>query len=201
MASGMTELRIIREKTSTGWVYRGALFNNGDPVNPTAPRTDSPIGRLIRFERQFVGHSWSGWIPAAWLPAERLFYEEKLEAVGSKSQHRVGTLFDDKGNRIEHFDLLPLTTPIGHFVTHRGEYPWEDRGLFHTCKLTAPNGANDSEHQITVDTFRVVEIQTPTGPGFRGELYWRNIPVYEPKTAGFVSMWNISPYFQPARVF
>ena len=97
--------------------------------------------------------------------------------VGSKSQHRVGTLFDEKGNRIEHFDLLPLATPIGNFVTYRGEYPWEDRGLFHTCKLTIRNGANDSEHQITVDTFRVVEVQIPTGPGFRGELYNRNVPV------------------------
>jgi hypothetical protein len=177
MASGMTELRITREKTNTGWVFRGALFNNGNPVSTTATRIDSPIGLLIRFEGQFIGHAWDGWIPVAWLPAERVFYEEKLEAVGSKSQHRVGTLFDEKGNRIEHFDLLPLATPIGNFVTYRGEYPWEDRGLFHTCKLTIRNGANDSEHQITVDTFRVVEVQIPTGPGFRGELYNRNVPV------------------------
>ncbi len=177
MASGMTELRITCEKTTTGWVYRGALFNNGNPVSPTATRIDSPIGLLIRFEGQFSGNFWSGWIPAAWLPAERVFYEEKLEALGSKSQHRVGTLFDDKGNRIEHFDLLPLTTPIGQFVTYRGEYPWQDFGLFHTCELTTRNNANDSEHMVTVDTFRVVEVQTKTGPVFRGELYSRNLPV------------------------
>lgn len=75
MAIGMTELRITREKTTIGWVYRGALFDKGRPINPAATRIDSPIGLLRRFEGQFVGHSWSGWIPATWLSAERVFDE------------------------------------------------------------------------------------------------------------------------------
>ena len=53
MASGMTELRITREKTNTGWVFRGALFNNGNPVSTTATRIDSPIGLLIPTSPQF----------------------------------------------------------------------------------------------------------------------------------------------------
>ncbi len=174
---GMTEFRIVRGPGANLPVYRGEIYNAGKLVQPSGDSVETPIGKLVRFDGKLLGQQWQGWIPAAWLAREHVYYEETLWGAGSKSQHMEGTFFDEQGRPANQVSFEVVNTPIGPFVSVAGTYLWEDRGMFHQRGMQTFVPPAIGTEPIEITTFRVVEIGTAEGPAFRGELIEDDVPV------------------------
>lgn len=167
---GVTDFRIVRVPGANAPAYRGELLDSGKLVTPKGDRAETPLGPMVRHEGLFMGMQWHGWLPAAWLARERIYYEETIEALGSKSEHMSGNFYDEQGRPANPFDLLPVETPIGAFVSVAGSYPWDDAGMFHQRGMQTFVSPADNANPVTVTTFRVVIIPGNPAPSFRGEL-------------------------------
>lgn len=168
--AGPTEWRIVRVPGANAPAYRGELIYQGKVVDPAGGRVETPMGPMVRIEGAFLGLDWRGWIPAAWAMREHLYYEESIEALGSKSEHMSGTFFDEQGRPSNPFSDMIVETPIGPFVSVAGGYPWESAGMFHQRGLETWVSPADNANPITVTTFRVIQVDGGNGSAFRGEL-------------------------------
>lgn len=123
---------------------------------------------------------------------ERLYYEMRVNALGSKSQSVSGILYQADGQPRAEAINATVDTALGSFRHLAGAMLWHDRGWFRAETLgPMPHYSQHHSERPDIGSYRVWLTAGAEGNSWRGELIGR-----EPIPATAVSVGNAMGNFR-----